>query len=263
MNFYSELEKRKQDIECSDEFYPFEFSQIMPKPETELLPGVKWGSCCQLYTPAFWKFLYLSRGFNSKTNSHKLSSNILEEIVACMLGGYGMPSELGLLAFERLKNGSLIQPGVSILRLKEALYTPFQLGNGISKRYRFYNQKSIYIHSFLERKDLNEIPFQNDLSFRKWLLSINGIGFKTASWITRNWLDSENVAILDIHIFRAGKIVGIFKHDDVSKKYLELENCFISFCKAIDVRPSKMDAIIWECMKKTNKLALKILETLN
>lgn len=232
----------------------------LPDQDIELMPGIKWGYYCQLYTPAFWKFMYLSYGSQSDIDQHRLGSDIIEEVVVCLLGGYGMPSELGLAAFKRLKENSLITPGIAFHKIVKALSRPFEMEDGTMKRYRFYNQKSKYVHRFLQRDDLDIIPADNDIFFRNWLLTVEGIGFKTASWITRNWLQSENVAILDIHILRAGKIAGFFdESDDVSKKYLDLESCYIDFCKALEVRPSNMDAIIWNYMKKTNKLALKVL----
>lgn len=232
----------------------------LPKKEAYLMPGIKWGNYCQLYTPAFWKFMYHSVEPVEQGNQHRLGNTILEEIVACLLGGYGMPSELGLAAFERLRNESLITSGISSKKIQKALSTPFSMADGTLKRYRFYNQKSKYIYNLLQRPDLDSIPTGNDLLLRNWLLTVEGIGPKTASWITRNWLQSENVAILDIHILRAGKIAGFFKEiDNVSKNYFELEGFYIDFCKALDVLPSNMDAIIWSYMKKTNKLALKAL----
>lgn len=239
------------------------YSQVInniPEENRELIPGLAWGNFCQLYTPAFWKFMYLINDLPENQNIHRFGNNIIEEIVACLLGGYGMPSELGTLAFDRLQKKDLIKHGVSFSQLIKELSTPFISKNGIERKYRFYNQKSNFIYQFLNRADLNEIPNKNDLLFRKWLLSINGIGPKTASWITRNWMKSENVAILDIHILRAGMIAGFFKkNDDVSKKYFEMETSYILFCNAMEVLPSNMDTIIWGYMKKTNKLALKAL----
>jgi len=247
--------------------YYFDFSpnyntieMHLPDQDIELLPGIKWGHYCQLYTPAFWKFMYLIYGSQIDSRHHKIGSDIIEEVVACLLGGYGMPSELGIAAFKRLQEDSLIKPGVSYCKIEKALFAPFEMEDGTMKRYRFYNQKSKYIYRFLHRNDLSYIPSDDDISFRNWLLTVDGIGFKTASWITRNWLQSENVAILDIHILRAGKIAGFFgETGDVAKKYLNLENNYIDFCKALEVLPSNMDAIIWNYMKKTNKLALQVL----
>jgi N-glycosylase/DNA lyase len=233
-------------------------SKLVPSKESDLLPGIKWGDYCQLYTPAFWKFMYLIYGVRIDNAKHRIGSNVIEEVVACLLGGYGMPSELGIAAFQRLKQLSLIRPNTALGRIRKALSAPFELQDGSIKRYRFYNQKSQFIFRFLKRKDLDAIPLLDDNDFRNWLLSIDGVGLKTASWITRNWLASENVAILDVHILRAGQILGIFeKTTDVSRCYLHLETQYINFCKALDVLPSCMDAIIWHYMKKTNKLALQ------
>ncbi|MBS4064726.1 MAG: hypothetical protein KGZ74_09215 [Chitinophagaceae bacterium] len=249
--------------EINSYVYPVLNQSGLPQNETYLMPGIKWGNYCQLYTPAFWKFMYQSSETNEQSNRHRLGNTILEEIVACLLGGYGMPSELGLAAFERLRDESLISPGISLQKIKKALATPFNMADGSYKKYRFYNQKSKYVYLLLQRSDLFSIPLENDILLRNWLITVDGIGPKTASWITRNWLQSENVAILDIHILRAGKIAGFFEEiDNVSKNYFELESRYINFCKALDVLPSNMDAIIWNYMKKTNKLALKALSAL-
>jgi thermostable 8-oxoguanine DNA glycosylase len=231
----------------------------IPAPNNELLPGVKWGDYRQLYTPAYWKVQYHLANFTDQ-NDHCLGENLNEEIVACLLGGYGIPSEVGLLAFRRLRDSGLIKADSEREEIFIALSTPFELGNGRKVRYRFYSQKAKYIAKFLQRKDLNDIPYQDDYELRNWLMSIDGIGPKTASWITRNWLQSDNVAIIDIHILRAGIIAGFFSRtSDVSNEYFELENRYIRFCSALQVRPSNLDALIWENMKVSNRIALQVL----
>lgn len=238
----------------------------LPNEHQELLPGVKWGDCSQLYTPAFWKMQYLShRQIDNTNNIYKLGSNLLEEIVVCLLGGFGMPSDIGIAAFERLKKDNLIRHHVSFEEIHNALCTPYVLKNGRIVTYRFHNQKSMYIHSLLSRDDLDKIPIHNDIQFRDWLLTINGIGLKTASWITRNWLHSDNVAILDIHILRAGVLAGFYKENvnDLTKHYLYLERQYLDFCRALEVSSAIMDAIIWDFMKKTNRLALSALKHSN
>ncbi|RYE51877.1 MAG: hypothetical protein EOP48_17645, partial [Sphingobacteriales bacterium] len=79
-----------------------------PNEHVELLPGLKWGVCYQLYTPAFWKLQYLMNSFSIERDVHQLGGNIIEEVVLCILGGYGIPSEMGNLAFERLRDRNLI-----------------------------------------------------------------------------------------------------------------------------------------------------------
>jgi len=231
----------------------------LPSAYTEIEPGVKWGTYGQVYTPAYWKMQYLMHHEeNDFTIKYELGSGILEEVVACLLGGYGLKSEMGLLAYKRLKERNLIRPNTCYKSIHSALSESF-IFDSKEVRYRFPNQKAKYIFMFLNRNDLRNVPLDNDLDFRNWLLSISGIGLKTASWITRNLLGSERVAIIDIHIFRALGVMGFCtKKYDIQRDYLKLEELFLNFCKHLKVQPSKMDALIWLQMKNSNKLALKV-----
>ncbi|MGB6093338.1 MAG: hypothetical protein WBF83_06225 [Moheibacter sp.] len=229
-----------------------------PSPDQELLPGLNWGGYDCLFTPAYWKMQYLMHYYDDAFNiNYKLGSNIFEEVVACLLGGFGLKSEMGLAAFHRLKNRSLIKRFISFEAIHTALKEPFFLKKNMA-RYRFPNQKAKFISEFLNRYDLDMIP-SIDLELRDWLMSVNGIGPKTASWITRNHLDSEKVAIIDVHILRALHLMGVSCNGyDVQKNYFELEHIFLYICKELEVQPSKMDALIWLQMKESNKVALKI-----
>ena len=235
------------------------FDQL--KPTQEVLPGICWGYYGKLFTPAYWKIQYLMHSQNDSFSiQYKLGNNILEEVVACLLGGFGLKAETGLAAFDRMVNRNLIKEGIDYQPIFSSLEEPFSIA-GKKVRYRFPNQKAKFIFQFLNRTDLKQIPLSNDLTFRKWLMSVNGIGPKTASWITRNYLNSENVAIIDIHIFRAGLIAGIFSEKlDVQKDYFKLEQIFIDFCKAIQVQPSKMDALMWLQMKESNRIAINAIK---
>ena len=234
-----------------------------PDENQELMPGLKWGSVYQLYTPAFWKYQYVTNAFPDHNETHRLSGSIRDEVVMCMLGGYGIPSEMGIIAYDLLKKNGLLKPFIDFDELYAALSKPMQLLNGKKAKYRFARQKATYIHTFLNRTDINLIPTDDDLKLRDWLISVKGIGYKTASWITRNWLRSERVAILDIHLLRAGVITGFFRPKyNLNTEYLNLEEQFITFCNHLEVRPSDMDAIIWQYMKKNNKLALNILASI-
>jgi thermostable 8-oxoguanine DNA glycosylase len=243
------------DTKICSELYP-QINNI-PDPEQELMYGIKWGCFSQLFTPAYWKVQYLMHNQKDGTIQYRLGENLLEEITACLLGGFGFKSELGTLAFDRLKNRGLIKEGSSHNKILNCLTEPFTF-NSKEIHYRFPNQKSKFIYEFLNRKDLELIPRYNDIELRNWLLTVNGIGSKTASWITRNYLDSENVAIIDIHIFRACQIMGLFtKNFDIQKDYDKLEQIFLGFCRKLDVLPSKMDTLIWLQMKQSNRLILK------
>ena len=62
---------------------------------------------------------------------------------------------------------------------------------------------------------------------------------KTASWVARNWLNADDIAILDIHILRAKALARFFDENlTVERNDLELEEQFLRFAQAIGVRPS-------------------------
>ncbi|MGY3221470.1 thermostable 8-oxoguanine DNA glycosylase [Bradyrhizobium sp. USDA 4512] len=85
-------------------------------------------------------------------------------------------------------------------------------------------------------------------------MKIPGVGPKTASWITRNWLGSDEVAILDIHIIRAGVLIGLFgRQQSVPRDYDVMEARFLAFAAALNVRPSLLDAVMWREMRKLGR----------
>ena len=236
----------------------------IPRAEEELMPGIKWGCSGELFTPAYWKAQYLMYNYDGEFEiNYQLGNNIYEEVVACLLGGFGMKAEIGLAAFDRLMERSQIKQNVNHLEILSSLKEPFLI-NGNKIHYRFPNQKAKFISGFLNRDDLKFIPMDDDLTLRDWLLSINGIGPKTAAWITRNYLNSEKVAIIDIHIYRACLIMGLYtEYYDVQKDYAKLEQIFLHFCTKLSVQPSKMDALIWLQMKVSNRSVIKIINNIH
>ena len=118
--------------------------------------------------------------------------------------------------------------------------------NGRLVGYRFARQKAGYLHAALDRLAREVPPTATGRQLRDWLLDLPGIGFKTASWIARNWLDADDVAILDIHVLRAGFIAGFFSPElTVERDYLRLEEEFLAFSLAVGVRAAELDTVIW------------------
>ncbi|MBB2967510.1 thermostable 8-oxoguanine DNA glycosylase [Leifsonia aquatica] len=69
---------------------------------------------------------------------------------------------------------------------------------------------------------------------------------KTASWIVRNHWASDEIAVLDVHVIRAGIAAGIFpKEADPRTGYRELEELFILWANTGDVSAATLDAVIW------------------
>ncbi|MDU6375545.1 MAG: endonuclease III domain-containing protein [Bradyrhizobium sp.] len=227
----------------------FDFLDL-PDPEAPLIGGLRWGAFEHPLTPAFWVAQAWMTGKPSQ-NAFQLGRSLEEEVVYCILGGYGIPAEVGLAAAERVC-GALadLSDGVRLhARLRELLRYPLQIG-GRSVRYRFAAQRAEYLAGALAMLPSIEEVAISDVALRNALLGLPGVGPKTASWIVRNRRASDEVAILDVHIVRACRIMGIFPHAaDPVRLYFELERRFLEFCRITGSAASSMDAVMWSTMR--------------
>ncbi len=234
----------------------------LPSPEDEVMPGVRWGHPAECFTPAYWRtrawFAELS---GDARRSHALGSTLNEEVAVCLLGGHGIPAEVGLAAFRRLRDAGLLDPmrhDVNAAALHSVLKHPIRMGSR-NVRYRFARQKSEYLAAALAALDRESPPTASELAFRDFFLALPGFGLKTASWLTRNWLNSDAVAILDIHVHRAGLIAGFFeKGQSIARHYREMEGRLLAFARGIDVRPAVLDALMWRDMRNAGSLPRRI-----
>lgn len=217
----------------------------LPSPETELMPGVTWGRVDAFPSPAYWAYRVLALRVLDGLPEYKLGGSLREEVAACLLGGHGIPASHGLAAFRAVReSGALAGGQTSEEQLKAILGAPMEVG-GKLVRYRFVNQKARYLHCALKHLDKGNEP-QCPKALREWLTEAPGIGPKTASWIVRNWKRSDDVAILDVHILRVGRAMGLFPPSaTVEKNYRELEALFLAFSQALDVRASELDSVMW------------------
>lgn len=233
----------------------------LPAENMDVIPGVKWGSICAFPSPAYWKYQVLARRIQGTQIRYRLGTTLAEEVGACLLGGHGIPASVGLVAFEHLKargafDGRTPQENDLLTWLKE----PIKLGDRFI-RYRFAQQKAKYLAAAFSKLEQEQAPNCSGQALRNWLLDVPGIGYKTASWIARNWLDADDVAILDIHILRAGHISGFFKKElTVERHYLELEKQFIELSNSLDIRASELDAVIWHEMMSSPSSVRRAME---
>lgn len=221
----------------------------LPAPHEYVLPGVPWGAFDELMTPAYWRCQAWQHDTLGTYNDLRLGRTLAEELAACLLGGYGMPAELGLAAYARLRSFGLLAGTPSAFSIEAALLEPFEY-RGRRRFYRFPRQKARYLAACLAALHKLTEP-AGDRELRDALTTLPGIGLKTASWIVRNYRASETVAIIDIHILRAGRHVGLF--DDVwtpQRNYSELEASFLSFAKAIGTSAVLLDSLMWDQMRR-------------
>ena len=245
-------------------FYFLKDEQIIqrdiPEPETHVLPNVFWGRPEVFFTPAYWMTQHWMREGNFSPRSHSLGETLEEEVVACLLGGHGIPAEVALAAFERLRSRGLLScpcPDSDVLskNLREPLIVA-----GRQITYRFWSQKANYISTALRTLDEQPAPHKSACALRAYLMRLPGIGPKIASWVVRNWLGSNEVAILDIHIVRAGQLMNLYSMEDrVEAHYFRMEQRFLDLASAIGAPPSDLDALIWSEMRRTPRLVARVL----
>lgn len=225
----------------------------MPPAESEVIPGVKWGLPEWVPSAAYWAAMIdLS---DDPEDYVCLDATLKEQVGFCLLGGYGVTAEMNHAAYEKLDAAGIFAiggtPSSDEIRavLRERITVKGKLVS-----YRFPNQRAERLAQAMRMLEESSFPSHNPLQFRRDLMKIPGIGPKTASWITRNWLGSDEVAILDIHIVRAGLLIGLFKQTQVlPRDYEVMELRFLEFARALHVRPSLLDAVIWRSMRKLRR----------
>jgi thermostable 8-oxoguanine DNA glycosylase len=229
--------------------------KMFPGEGEEIISGVFWGKARRLMTPAYWAAqAWMRETMLEDSHPYRLGDSLKEEVVACLLGGHGIRYEMAQAAFDLLKENGIMERAASEEEIFKLLSKPLPGLDG--KRYRFPRVKSRYLHLALTQVHEKGIPQDaTPVEIRDWFLEFKGIGLKTASWIVRNRFGSNSVAILDIHVCRACRYMGLFSQkSSLSRDYLALEELFLNFSKAIGVEARYLDLLIWEQMRKYGHL---------
>ena len=217
-----------------------------PVGDTHLL----WGAAEEICSPAYWAAQAWMWEIDDP-HHYRLGETFEEEVLACLLGGYGIPAEVGLAAYERLRT-ELQRCPLALTdsdHVYQLLREPLNV-RGRLVRYRFARQKATYLAGTMSA--LSYVDTQaDDRRLRDQLTELPGIGPKTASWIVRNLRGSDDVSILDVHVLRAGRILGIFPGRwTVHRHYRPLEDAYLTFARAIGVRASILDSVMWMTMRR-------------
>ncbi|MEA1864551.1 MAG: N-glycosylase/DNA lyase [Euryarchaeota archaeon] len=116
---------------------------------------------------------------------------------------------------------------------------------------RFKYRKAEYIIKARDMRDqLAEISrFDDACDAREWLVqNVLGIGYKEASHFLRNIGYGESLAILDRHILKNLKLLGVIEEipKSLSKKtYLEIEKGMRELADEIRIPMSQLDLVMW------------------
>jgi thermostable 8-oxoguanine DNA glycosylase len=220
-------------------------------PDAEVVPGVKWGRPEWVPSPAFWLMLANNADEEHDNYIAPQGTPLHHELGFCLLGGYGVRMEMNRATWLMLLGEGILEVGrrPSASEIESLLRRPVTVGR-TQARYRFPKQRAQRLSVALRMIEEEPPSIGSSAEFRRCLMQIPGIGPKTASWLARNWLGSDDVAIIDIHVLRAGQRMNLFMPNvRLPDDYSELESRFIDFAHALSVRPSLLDAIIWREMR--------------
>jgi hypothetical protein len=226
---------------------------------------VAWGQPWELGTAAFW--VQQAAEFPHGRGHHQLGHNLREEVAVCMLGGYGVPGPVGNAAFHVLRDAGLfaapLDEEVAAARMTRLLAQPLNIGAGRTARYRFHQQRPRRLAAALTQLSRweNQVDDLTDVALRDKLMQLPGIGPKTASWVVRNHRDSDAVAIIDIHIHRAGLAAGVFCANwTLPRDYHRFEGAFLAWARSGVVSAADLDAAIWRLLSALGRHGRAIIE---
>jgi len=126
------------------------------------------------------------------------------------------------------------------------------------KRVRFRNRKAEYIVEARKHYPIRSKikKFDDVYSAREWLVqNVRGMGYKEASHFLRNIGFGEELAILDRHILKNLKSLGVIEEIPrflTKKKYFEIEKKMKKFSEKVEIPMSHLDLVLW--YKETGKV---------
>lgn len=174
----------------------------------------------------------------------------------CLLGGYGINEAMSTHAFWAVRDAGLLD----VLRppsaeaIENVLRVPMAVRGYVRPvRYRFPAQKARRIAGALaalaqDPPDLSALPPRE---LRARLTGLGGVGLKTASWVVRNLTRSDDIAIIDIHVRRAGVAAGVFDSRWVlPRDYPLFEESFCAWARAGGVATADLDLCIWSTLAR-------------
>ncbi|WP_187365358.1 hypothetical protein [Cellulosimicrobium cellulans] len=207
---------------------------------------VAWYDPTRLATPAFWVEQARQR---PRPQTYQVGSTLLEEVALCLLGGHAITEQMAYVSFARLRSEGLLtgepQPEAT---LHAALARPFDLPDRPRPvRYRFPALKAQRLSAVIDILGAaTPPPVSVPRELRDWLTGLPGVGAKTASWVVRNLTRSDDIAVIDIHIRRAGVVAGVFDPGwKLPRDYARFEEAFVAWARVGGVPTADLDACIW------------------
>lgn len=181
------------------------------------------------------------------------AESLHDEILFCLLGGYGITWAVNRAAWNALHAAGLTAGTPRAAAIEEVLHTPLSLGSGATRRYRFPAQRAVRLAAVMRILDVATLP-SDPLALRHWLTGLPGIGLKTASWIVRNRFADDRVAVIDVHVQRAGLAAGFVRPSwRLPCDYPLFELAFCEVARLGGVRSAALDLTIWHQLQEIGR----------
>ena len=169
---------------------------------------------------------------------------IFAELVFCIL----TPQSRGIscwAAVENMMKKGVLLAGDASQIVKELNKVRFLYKKSeyiIEARKKFLDDSKVSIKSIINR-------INDGHEARKWLVqNVKGIGYKEASHFLRNIGFQQNLAILDRHIVKNLKFIGVLKEIPGSisrRRYLDIEKRMMEFSEAVQIPMGHLDLVMW------------------
>jgi N-glycosylase/DNA lyase len=182
-----------------------------------------------------------------------------DELVFCLLGGYGVTFELAVSAASIVLQLDPFGAGWSSTTLRERLIHELERPqfeprrtDGQLRRYRFPTRKAELLVQargwLLNQNGLLETlaSVEGERDRRQLLCQCPGIGLKTASWLLRNLGLASRLAIVDVHLMRALEEAGRIRGARLPRDYEIVEEAFLGWCRELEAPPSAFDLFLWQ-----------------
>ena len=204
---------------------------------------VQWGRFDAFGTAAYWVDQTRRGRYPERVATLATGADLVSEALFCLLGGFGVTAESAQAAHTVVERLLETNQTPTAARIESVLRRPLP---GRAGRYRFPRQRAVRIAEAVKRLRADPPPV-DPLVLREYLLSMNGIGPKTAAWIVRNVTGSAEVAIVDIWLIRALRKTGIFRPEwRADRHYDRFEAAFLQYAALGKVPPGALDLCIWE-----------------
>ena len=186
-------------------------------------------------------------------------AEVEHELLFCLMGGFGVSYEHGRTASEIVWQLEPFSEKLEDCELFDMLSNSLMLpqfgppkADGTLRRYRYPFQKAstiVKVRNWLRfNKPLHErlLEFGSCQERRALLIGCPGIGMKTASWLLRNLGLGRELAIIDIHVYRAlVETERIPIGTRLPRDYGIAERAFLEWCQELGAPPDAFDLFIW------------------